>query len=172
MHGTLFGDSEDRTSRSHAPTLPPHSLKIASRFYFKEDRSFFSSLGLVPRLFVQNVTWWCYCKSKFPPRSVEKCTYVYTTVNSKRTDLSYSFMHTEDEVTVPTWFLFVPCSQWILTLYITCTRIHLLKAEFAYAAATRFHVTFGHFSSLGEVKLLCEVFARNTILPLLEKGRI
>lgn len=50
-----------RTSRSHAPTLPPRSPKIASRFYFKEDRSFFSSLGLVPRLFVQNVTWWCYC---------------------------------------------------------------------------------------------------------------
>lgn len=28
----------------------PRSSKIASRFYFKEDRSFFSSLGLVPRV--------------------------------------------------------------------------------------------------------------------------
>lgn len=95
--------------------------KIASRFYLKET-------GLSSRRArspLRRFTW-CYCGS-FLSR-VEK--YIHVHVNSKRTDLSYSFMYSEDEVTVRD-FYFVPCSQWISQWYPRVyVRVFVLKAGF------------------------------------------
>ena len=100
--------SHDRATYVHTYV---RGSKIASRFYLKET----GLSSRTARSLLRRFTW-CYCGS-FLSR-VEK--YIHVHVNSKRTDLSYSFMYSEDEVTVRD-FYFLQCSQWISHCILACT---------------------------------------------------